>query len=198
MKKIDIILALFTGEGVAWLFIWLAQQSAVESVFLSWFLSILFPLAALSCLWLASIVGKKHLIIFQLAKFLLIGALFALFDLVILNFLIGYFNVAQGFLYSVFITISFIVASSVKYIADKYWTFKKYEREGAGMEFTGFFIVTLIGGGIHIIIASLIVNTLGPQFGIISVVWANIGKVLAITVASAWNFAGYKFLVFKK
>jgi len=198
MRKIDIILALITGEGVAWLFIWLIKKSALESVFLNWLLPILFPFLALLGLWVAYLIGKRYLVIFQLAKFFLIGALFALFDLVILNFLIGYFEIAQGVLYSVFITISFIIANSVKYIADKYWTFKKYEKEGTRIEFTGFFIVTLIGGGIHIIIASLIVNGLGPQFGILPVVWANIGKILAITIASAWNFAGYKFLVFKK
>jgi putative flippase GtrA len=198
MKKLDIILALITGEGVAWLFVWLIQKSTLELVFLNWLLPILFPILALCGLWIAYLIGKKYLVIFQLAKFLLIGALFALFDLVILNFLIGYFEIARGVLYSVFITISFIIANSAKYIADKYWTFKKYEREGTGIEFTGFFIVTLIGGGIHIMIASLIVNSLGPQFEILPVVWANIGKIIAITIASAWNFVGYKFLVFKK
>jgi putative flippase GtrA len=72
------------------------------------------------------------------------------------------------------------------------------EKEKMGVEFSQFFIVTVISGGIHIIIASFVVNTIGPQFGASSFIWANIGKILGITVASIWNFLGYKFFVFKK
>jgi len=198
MKKIDIIIALITGEGVAWLFIWFIKKSAIEIAFLNWGLPILFPILALVGLWVSYLLGKKYLFIFQLAKFLLIGALFALFDLVILNSLMGYFGIAKGTAYSIFVTISFVIVTSAKYIADKYWAFEKPEKEGVGMEFTGFFIITLISGVIHIGVASLIVNIIGPQFGILPLVWANVGKILGITVASVWNFLGYKFVVFKK
>lgn len=198
MKKADIIIAFLAGEGVAWLFIWFLKKSAIEIALLNWGLPILFPFLAIICLWASYLIGKRYLFVFQLAKFLLIGSLFALFDLVILNSLMTYFGVTKGIEYSIFVTTSFVIATSVKYIADKFWAFEKSERKGMGREFTGFFIITLISGGIHIGIASFIVNIIGAQFGISPLIWANIGKILGIVVASAWNFLGYKFIVFKK
>jgi len=67
-----------------------------------------------------------------------------------------------------------------------------------GTEFSQFFVITLISGGIHVGVASLVVNVIGSQFGVSPFVWATVGKILGITVASVWNFLGYKFIVFKK
>ncbi len=198
MKKIDVIIALISGEGVAWLFVWFIKELAIEITFLNWVLPIFFPILALVGLWISYLIGKRYLFVFQGVKFLLIGALFALFDLVILNSLMGYFGITKGIVYSIFVTISFVIVTTIKYIADKYWAFEKPEKEKMGIEFTGFFIITLISGVIHIGVASLLVNIIGPQFAILPLIWANIGKILGITVASIWNFLGYKFIVFKK
>ena len=91
-----------------------------------------------------------------------------------------------------------MVVTSIKYVGDKYWAFEKTEKTKMGTEFVRFFIITLISGGIHTLVASLVVNTFGPQFGASPLIWANVGKIAGITVASAWNFIGYKFIVFKK
>ena len=198
MKKADIIIAFLAGEGVAWLFVWFLKKSAIEIAFLNWGLPILFPFFAIIFLWASYLIGKRYLFVFQLAKFILIGSLFAVFDLVLLNSLMAYFGITKGIEYSIFVTASFVIATSIKYIADKFWAFEKSEKKGMGKEFTGFFIITLISGGIHIGVASIIVNIIGAQFGISPLIWANIGKILGIVVASAWNFLGYKFIVFKK
>lgn len=198
MKRIDIILALLTGEGVAWLFVWLIKSTALKIPFLNWLLPISFPFLSLFCLWLAYLVGKKYLFVFQLAKFILIGAFFALFDLAILNSLMVYFGITAGTAYLVFVTVSFIIATIIKYIADKFWAFEKSEKEQLGSEFSKFFVITLISAGIQVGIANWVVNQIGPQLGITPLVWGNVGKIAGITVASAWNFIGYKFIVFKK
>lgn len=198
MKKIDIILALIVGEGLAWLFPWLLKGFGIEIKFLSWILPIFLPILAVIGLWVCYSIGKKYLVVFQLGKFLLIGAFFALIDLGVLDLLMKIFGITEGIAYSIFVTISFIVVTSIKYFGDKYWAFEKMEKEKMGTEFSQFFIVTLISGGIHIITASFIVNTIGPQLGASSLIWANIGKISGITVASIWNFLGYKFIVFKK
>ncbi len=200
MKKIDIIISLITGEGVAWLFVWLLKGSTVQLPFLSWLLPISFPFLSLFCLWISYLIGKKYIVVFQLAKFLLIGALFALFDLVILNGLMQWFGVTleTRIKYSIFVGISFVIATSIKYIADKYWAFEKKEGSKVGIEFTGFFIVTLISGGIQVGIASIIFYLINPMYGMSILAWANVGKILGIVAASAWNFLGYKFFVFKK
>ena len=56
----------------------------------SWWLLIFFPILGLVGMYLAKKIGEKHLVIYQLAKFCLIGALAALVDLLILinNFFI--------------------------------------------------------------------------------------------------------------
>jgi len=198
MKKIDVIFSLVTGFGVGILFAWIARNSDIDAPYLNWLLPVFLPFLSLFCLWIAYLIGKKYIFVFQLAKFVLIGALFALFDLVILNGLMKWFGISQGIKYSIFVGISFVIATSVKYAADKYWAFEKKEGSQMKKEFIGFFIITLISGGIQVGIASLIVNVVGPMFGTSLEVWANVGKIAGITIASIWNFLGYKFVIFKK
>ena len=198
MKKIDVVLALITGEGLAWLLSWLLGGFGVEIKFLSLILAVLLPILAVFGIWLCYLIGKKYLFVFQLGKFLLIGIFFALIDLGILDILMGIFRITEGTTYSIFVAVSFIIVTSIKYVGDKFWAFEKMEKTGMGTEFSKFFIVTLISGGIQTGVASLVVNVLGPQLGASSLIWANIGKIAGIVVASAWNFLGYKFIVFKK
>lgn len=200
MKKIDVILSLITGVGIAGLLIWLMKSSHIQMPlpYLIVLLVIIFPIFSLFCLWIAFLIGKKFIFVFQLAKFLLIGALFAIFDLFILNALMDYFGITEGTAYTIFVAVSFIITTSVKYIADKFWAFEKTEKEQMGAEFGKFFIITVISGVIQVGVASLIVNIIGAQFGISHLVWANIGKIGGIIIASAWNFVCYKFIVFKK
>jgi len=103
----------------------------------------------------------------------------------------------KGLKYSVYVGTSFIIATSAKYVADKYWAFEKKEGSKPMAEFIGFFVVTLISGAIQIGIASFVANS-NPMFGMNESAWANIGKISGISIASAWNFIGYKFFVFKK
>jgi len=64
-------------------------------------------------------------------------------------------------------------------------------------EFGQFFMVTLIGLGLNIGVASFVVNVIGPQFGMSETLWANVGGIAAAFGVTAWNFIGYKFFVFK-
>jgi len=198
MKKIDIILALVIGEVIAWFFYGILKNLGFEIRFLGLILVIFFPILALLGIWIAWLLGKKFLWIFQAAKFLLIGALATLVDLGVLNLLIWISGLAAGLPFSIFKGISFIVATCSKYLGDKFWAFEKMEKIGIGKEFNQFFIVTLIGLGINIGAASLIVNVAGPQFGLTEKIWANIGAILAAFGSAVWNFFGYKFIVFKK
>lgn len=198
MKKIDILLALITGEVTAWFFYGILRNLGIEIRFLAWILAISFPILSLAGLWISYLIGKRFLWVFQAAKFLLIGVLATLVDLGILNLLIWISGIAIGLPFSIFKGISFLVATCSKYLGDKFWAFEKMEKEGMRKEFGQFFGVTLIGLGINVGIASLVVNVFGPQFGASQVIWANIGGILAAIGAAAWNFVGYKFIVFKK
>lgn len=200
MKKIDIIFALLIGEVLAWFFYGILEnlELEIEIKFLKWLLVLLMPILSLMGLWICYLIGKRFLFVFQLGKFLLMGALATIIDIGILNVLMNFFKITAGIFYSLFVSISFVIATTIKYFGDKFWAFQKMETEKMGREFTQFFIITLISGVIHVAIASFIVNVIGPQFGISSLIWANIGKIGGIIGAFIWNFLGYKFIVFKK
>jgi putative flippase GtrA len=198
MKKIDFILALITGEGVAWLFIWLIKNSPLSLPFLNWLLPVLLPVLSIFGIWFAELIGQKFLFIYQLAKFVLVGAFFAVFDLIILNSLMAYFGITKEEIlkYAIFVAISFTIVTTFKYFANKYWAFEKVEKERMEKEFGIFFLVTAISGLIQLGVASLLfkflISVIPPLLA------GNVGKILGIVVASAWNFLCYKFLVFKK
>jgi len=198
MKRIDIILALVTGEITAWFFYYLLKDLvSLKIENLGVILAVSFPFLALAGTWVAWLMGKKFLWIFQLAKYLLIGVLATITDLGVLNILMWASGLTVGLWYSTFKGISFIVATTAKYFGDKFWAFEKMEKEGMHKEFGQFFVVTLIGLGLNVGVASFIVNTIGPQFGLDETLWANIGGIIAAFAVTAWNFIGYKFIVFK-
>jgi putative flippase GtrA len=198
MKKTDIILALITGEITAWFFYTLTKEMNFSVSGLALILAVSFPLLALVGLQICWMLGKKYVWIWQMAKYLLIGVLATILDLGVLNGLILVSGVAMGVTYAVFKGISFIVATCLKYFADKFWAFEKKEKAGMGKEFMQFFFVTLIGLGLNVFIASFVVNNIEPQFGLTQAAWGTIGGIAAAFGVTAWNFIGYKFFVFKK
>jgi putative flippase GtrA len=204
MKKLDAILAALIGflNGV---FLWLILGQMEIEIPFAFLLPIVFaPLGAFG-LYIADLIGKKILIIFQAAKFFLVGTLNTFIDIGVLNLLIWIFEIKRGKIYSLFKATSFLVATTNSYFWNKYWTFgrlasfeKRKEKPTTG-EFLKFLIVTAIGLGINVGVASFAVNKIGPQFGISEKIWAGaIGPVIAAFFAFVWNFLSSKFIVFKK
>lgn len=156
-----------------------------------------FTLFANFALWVASLLGRRLPLLLQFAKFGAIGALNTLLDLGILNVLIFISGIAAGYWYSLFKAASFIIANVNSYFWNKYWTFGASEKASV-KEFSRFVAVSLIGFGINVGTASLLVNVIGPLAGISPERWANIGALAAVVISLIWNFIGYKFFVFKK
>ena len=196
MKKSDIFAAIIIGEVSAWLVLLVFKNIRLELPFW-WGIPIILPILSLLGMWLASILGKRIFIIYQASKFLLVGILNTLIDLGILNILSLILGITTGFSFSVLKVISFIVAVINSYFWNKFWTFRKKELTEPKKEFTQFFIVSSIGFGINVGIASLVVIVIGPQFGLSEKIWLNIGAITAAFFGMAWNFLGYKFIVFK-
>lgn len=198
MKKIDILLSLITGEGVAILFLWLLKNSPFYFSFFPFLLPLVFPLLATLAIFFAEMIGKKYLFVYQLVKFLLVGALFAVFDLIILNLLIAWLGISreETIKYAFFVALSFTLITIFKYFLNKYWAFEKKEKERIEKEFSLFFLVTIFSGTIQTTVAAIsfrfLIQSLSPFLA------GNLGKILGIIIASLWNFVGYKFFVFKK
>jgi putative flippase GtrA len=200
MKKIDAILSLITGEGVAFLFIWLLKGFPFYFPALTIILSISFPLLALIGIYIAEIIGQKYLFVYQLAKFVLVGSFFAVFDLILLNVLMAWLGISKKEIlkYALFVATSFTIVTIFKYFANKYWAFEKTEKEKMEKEFGIFFLVTLGSGVIQITVASVTFKSLIFLLDLSPFLAGNFGKIFGILMASAWNFLGYKFVVFKK
>jgi len=205
MKRSDILAAFVIGEADALLLLLIAKNlkksvAALphsQAILIS--IPIIFPLVAIFGVWLAYIIGKKIEVIFQMVKFVGVGSLNTFIDLGVLNLLIFISGVATGWMYSLFKGISFICATTNSYFWNKFWTFGKKEGKAVKpKEFIKFFVIAFGGLLINVATASIVVNAIGPKFGMTAKLWANIGGILAAFAAATWDFLGYKFLVFHK
>jgi len=197
MRKTDVIISIVIGFLIGVFFFIIIKNIGIEIPY-TWLLPIVFPPLALLGMFIVSFLGRKFLIIYQAGKFMLVGALNTFIDLGILNILIWFSGIVAGPWYSAFKGISFLVATTNSYFWNKHWTFRKRERIFAPGEFSKFLVVTTIGLSINVGIASVVVNIIGPQFGITEKMWATIGAFTAALISWVWNFLSSKFIVFKK
>ena len=203
MKKSDILAALIIGEASAWLALAIFKNIRFSVPFW-WAFPIFLPVLAIVGLWAACFMGRRFLIIFQAAKFILVGFLNTLVDLGALNLLILFSGLASGIFYSIFKGISFTIAVINSYYWNKFWTFRKSDKiekteiKNNGGELLQFLMVSVVGFGINVGVASFVVNYIGPQLGFGDKIWANVAAIIATLSAMVWNFFGYKFIVFRK
>ena len=207
-RKVDILLSAVIGEAVAWLLFVMVRVNAPElpipaglaqsltSLSTALLMAAVFPVLSVVGLFVAYLIGKKIVVLYQAAKFIQVGALNTFIDLGVLNFLILISGVVGGPLFSVFKGTSFLVAVINSYFWNKHWIFTSKD-VSTGKEFSQFMFVSFMGFLINVGTASVVVNVIGPQAGIAPAVWANIGALAATFVALGWNFIGYKFWVFK-
>jgi len=197
LTKKDIASILVISEIDAILIYVIAQNIALKFPY-HWLLFIILPAISICGFIFLSFFREKLRILWQFAKFLLIGTLNTFVDLGVLNALIFLSGIASGAYFSLFKTISFVVANINSYFWNKHWTFENEGSKKMPREF-GIFLAVSIGGLlINVAVASLVVNTIGPQFGLSSEIWANVGGICASFIGMAWNFVGYKIVVFKK
>ena len=197
MKKQDAIISLVLGFLIGIFFFIILNNVEIKIPYL-WLLIAGFPFLSLLGMYIVSVLGKKFLIIYQLGKFVLAGALSTFIDLGILNILIWLSGIAAGPWYSVFKGISFLLAVINGYFWNKRWTFEKTGELFVLKEFSKFLAVAAVGLLINVGIASIVVNIIGPQLGISVKLWASVGAVVASLFAWVWNFLSSKFIVFKK
>jgi putative flippase GtrA len=161
-------------------------------------IAIAFTLLAAIGVAIGYFLSKYIKIIFQIAKFGCVGAANFAVDIGILNLLIFLSGSAAGVAYTLFKVISFIFAVTNSYIWNKIWTFKKVDTKETGKEFGQFIMISVIGLVLNAVIASVLVNAIGPLGGINAKTWASVSAAIASVCVMAWNFVGYKFWVFKK
>jgi putative flippase GtrA len=202
-EKKDLVISVVIGFLIG-LFFLVSVKVVQEDLSFNWqnqwslMLLIGFPIACFLGMLLASFFKRKFLVIYQIAKFGLVGALNTFIDFGVLNGLIFLTSIATGIQYSLFKAVSFLFAAVNSYFWNKHWTFEKKGEVFASGEFIKFMAVTFIGFVLNVGTATLIVSLIGAQYGIGDKVWANIGAFIAVFVGFVWNFIGSKYIVFKR
>ena len=156
-------------------------------------LYIVFPLITILGMYIANLIAKKMAILWQVAKFALVGVLNTAIDFGVLNFLIFLTNYTQGTGIGLINVPSFSLAILNSYIWNRKWVFEK-AREG---NFFTFVAVTVIGLLINTSVVVAVTTFIPPAFNLSPTVWANVAKVFATVFSMIWNFTGYKLIVFR-
>ncbi len=138
----------------------------------------------------------------QFSKFIIVGGVNTGIDFLILNVLMYVTSINSGPMLFLLNCISFSVAVVNSYYMNKRWTFKEaaagLEDKKATLQFSQFFIVSVIGIVINGAILTGVTTLIHAPFGIGDQLWANVAKLFATGASLVWNFVGYKLFVFKK
>lgn len=139
-------------------------------------------------------LGKKLPILWQLAKFGLVGVLNTAIDFGILNFLSVYTGATAGAALIPIKVASFSVALVNSYFWNKGWVFEGKKRASP----VSFAIVSALGIAINVGTVYILTTIIGAPGNISPSLWLNIANVGATGLSMVWNYLGYRLVVFKK
>lgn len=156
---------------------------------------ILLPALSVAGLIVAAQLGRISLMLFQFAKFGLVGILNTAVYFGVNNAFIHFTGIDTGRTLLVFNAISFAAAVTNSYIWNKWWTFEKTNRARV-REFAQFVSVSIVGFFISELSVWFVTNILSRPESFTAAQWDNVGFVIATLLSFSWNFIGYKFWVF--
>ena len=132
----------------------------------------------------------------QIARFAIIGVINTAVDLAVLNTLIALSHRGRtGLLYSFFKAISFLFAVLNSYWLNSRWAFRQTARQNTSMRIGRFLSVSVLGLAINVGAASWVAVFTEP-FGWLARWWPSVAALAGAACGLAFNFAGYKYLVF--
>ena len=181
LSKQDIVFAIITG---------LIAGSIAWAILGRPWLLILIPVLWILGVQLGYFLGKWIGFFDQFGKFSAIGFTNFAVDAGVLNLLMHLTGIVGGVGFSVFKSISFIIAVLHSYFWNNKWTFQS--QGTSGREFVKFMLVMLASWAINVGIASLVVHALSP-----SVTHANLAAVVGSAAALIFSFIGFRLVVFK-
>ena len=194
--KFAIITGLTTGI-IAWRVLLFLGTTEIYGISTIW-LVVVVPLAWIVGVKLGYVLGRWMAFFNQFGKFVAVGFTNAAVDFGILNLQISLTGIESGWHYSLFKSVSFVVAVMHSYVWNKYWVFDSASSSGGRSEFFKFLTVNLVAIVFNVGIASFVVNYVTPFGGIDTKVWANIGAVIGSACSIFLTFIGARLFVFKK
>jgi putative flippase GtrA len=209
MSKRDYLLSILAGliMGLLALPVFKAVEPAVFARFAYATVPVFLIMTPLGLL-IAYFLGRRAPVLWQVGKFAVTGVLNMFVDwgaLASLVFLFRrYFAIdsrdlifAGVTVYSFSKALSFIFANVNSYYWNKYWTFRVYAGEKTKAEFFQFFVVSVLGFIINVLIASSVFMATHPSRRFTMDQWGIIGAAAGSLAGFLWNFLGYKFFVFR-
>jgi putative flippase GtrA len=135
-------------------------------------------------------------LIVEVRRFGVVGLVNTALDLAVLNGLIFLTHMGRnGIWFSIFKTISFLVAVLNSYFINHSWTFGRSGGERSVSQAGQFLAVSLLGAVINVSSASYVDNFIAPIHGI-ERYWPSIAALAGTASALIFNFLGYKHIVF--
>lgn len=132
----------------------------------------------------------------QIARFAVVGVVNTAVDLAVLNTLIAVSHRGRsGLLYSLYKAVSFLAAVVNSYWLNSRWTFRYSPSENTPMRVGRFISVSVLGLVINVGIASWVASFAGPVRWLARW-WPSVAALAGAACGLAFNFAGYKYLVF--
>lgn len=194
--------ALVAGAGIA-LLAGLVLQAARVWVVLPlsfWSLVLILPLGAVAGIAVTASVRGRVPIVFQLAKFGLVGLLSAMIDLGVLNLLMEATGVYRRILFPLLKGASFLMATTNAFLWNRNWTFHDAATSGYESVARQFSLYTMAAAGglaLNVLAATVWVNVIPIPNRWQLIQWANLGAILGLGATATWDFLCYKFIVFR-
>ncbi len=199
MKKSDLIIGLVVGFLIGLFAIPIAKNVDLFQKIPSPYalLLVVLPIASAVGVAIAGLIGRRIPLIWQVAKFGLIGVLNTVIDFGVLNILIFATGFDKGLPLASLNVVSFSVAVTNSYLWNKKWVFEGNGKKTRA-EFMEFAVISVIAAVVSSVIVGSVTEYVAPPGGLSSEQWANVAKILAVIFSFTWNFLGYKFVVFRR
>jgi putative flippase GtrA len=131
-------------------------------------------------------------------RFIVVGLINTALDLAVLNCLIFFTHVGRsGLWFTLFKSISFLVAVANSYFINHSWTFDGKAGTRSVMQAGQFLVVSLLGALINVSSASYVASFVPAIRGLESY-WPSIAALAGTACGLGSNFLGYKHLVFSQ
>ncbi|HEX8134816.1 MAG TPA: GtrA family protein [Actinomycetes bacterium] len=137
---------------------------------------------------IASLYERWRLLVHELAKFGIVGAVNTVLDFGLANLLylgFGWPSLSAK-------TASVAVAATSSFFMNRHWTFRHRARTGLRREYTLFFLLN----GVGLLIANGCILVVERGFGKTGALWFNVAQVAGLALGMVFRFATYKRFVF--
>ncbi len=177
------------------------KNMSIEDGIVVYGLPFVIPVLWVFGLWLGKVLSKWLPVIYQFAKFVVVGFLNTSIDFGVLNLLSMFSGLTTGVLVGGVNIPGFTLAATNSYFWNKFWVFAHKREPGQKVDYSDFFtfvVVVIIGIFINSGIVIFLTTCVDPLFNLSPERWLNIAKVCATAISLIFNFLGFKFLVFRK